>query len=150
MGLKWQRQRHHWHIHVARSLVARYGVICLEKLDIEEMRRRPEPKQDEAGAYLPTGAEATAMQRVRIGDMAWYAFGQVLRQQARKAGVCVVEVEAAHTTQTCSDCGKITERKVMLTDREFACTHCGTVLDRKVNAARVVLQRRQEVRSERM
>lgn len=54
------RQRRDFHHKAARKLVKRYQVIVLEALQTENLTRRPKPKQDENGRYLPNGAAAKA------------------------------------------------------------------------------------------
>ena len=50
-----------------------------------------------------------------------------------------LEVDARNTTQTCSNCGLIVEKKD-LSIRIHECLNCGLVLDRNHNAALNILK----------
>lgn len=51
------RHRRRDFLHKAsRKLVSQYGTLVFEDLHIDNMTKAPEPKQDEAGKYLPNGA----------------------------------------------------------------------------------------------
>ena len=104
-------------ISVARSLVARYGRIYVEKLNIKGLAR---------------GMLAGPVNRAGWGD-----FLHWLRVKAESAGREVVEVSPAGTSQICSECGG--EVRKGLSVRVHRCP-CGYVADRDVNAARNVLR----------
>ena len=46
----------------------------------------------------------------------------------------VVEVNAAYTSQDCSDCGN--RQELSLRDRIYECSNCNLVMDRDLNAAK--------------
>jgi putative transposase len=116
--VKNQRREHHYR--VATRLVLAYGLIAVESLNIRGM--------------LGNGRLSRA-----ITDAGWYGFVNVLKHQAAKAGVSVVEVNCRGTSQECSQCGK--EVRKELSDRWHECPHCGCSLHRDVNAARNILAR---------
>ncbi len=71
-------------------------------------------------------------------DASWAMFRSMLDYKAERAGCIVIEVDAQHTSQACSGCGRI--KKKRLSQRWHSCT-CGCQLDRDVNAAVNVLKR---------
>jgi len=75
-----------------------------------------------------------------IGEASWSRFRQILSYKAESAGMKVNLVDAADTTQECSDCHNVKkeEEKLTLKDRTYHCSICGLVMDRDLNAARVI------------
>ena len=73
-----------------------------------------------------------------INDAAWYRFREWLEYFGRIYGVPVIAVEAAYTSQNCSNCGE----KVIktLSTRTHECPHCGYAADRDQNAAINILK----------
>jgi putative transposase len=111
-----RREHHH---QTALKLVRRYGLIAVERLNIQEM--------------IGNGRFARA-----ISDVAWGNFLLTLRHKAEKAGVAYVEVDARGTSQECSGCGQVVPKD--LSQRWHSCG-CGCSLDRDENAARNILAR---------
>lgn len=107
--------RREQHISVARSLVATYGRIYVEGLNIKGLAR---------------GMLAKA-----VNDAAWGNLLHWLRCKAESAGREVVEVDPRGTSQTCPRCGLV--KKKLLSERVHRCD-CGLVLDRDVAAAQVI------------
>jgi putative transposase len=64
--------------------------------------------------------------------------------KARRAGVPLVVVEAAYTSQTCSECDH-TCRRNRPTRAKFVCRGCGVVLHADVNASRNIARRGEAV-----
>jgi putative transposase len=115
------RQRRDMHHKTARWLVDNYDIICVEKLRVAAMARNRHLSKS-------------------IYDAAWAAFLTILTFKAASAGVLVVRVPAAYTTQTCSNvlpngqiCG--TRVKKSLSVRTHICPSCGYIADRDHNAA---------------
>ena len=143
------RNRRHDFVHqLARRIVNLYGLIAVEKLNLKNMSKSPEPKQDEdtrkrvPGEYLPNGYAANT-QRVpglnkSILDAAWSMFRNVLTSKAENAGRKVVNVNPAYTSQDCSGCGYRAKKK--LSERWHHCPMCGLSLDRDINAAKNILK----------
>lgn len=121
----------------SRKVVNTYGTIVFEKLLPANMTRRPKPKQDETGNYLPNGAAAKAGLNKSILDAGWYQFQQYCFYKAEDAGRDVLFVSPDYTSQICSGCGQI--RKKALSERWHSCD-CGTELDRDHNAAINILR----------
>jgi len=61
-----------------------------------------------------------------------------------RGGGMLLEVLEHHTTQTCSECGRMPSSRPRgiagLGIREWTCDDCGTVHDRDVNAAKNILR----------
>ena len=105
-------------ITIARALVAKYDVICIEDVNVKGMCR--------------------GMFSKHIADAGWSTFTHWLDVKAEEAGREIVRVNPAGTSQVCSECG--IEVRKDLSVRVHCCPHCGLVLDRDVNAARNILR----------
>ena len=138
------RNRRHNFVHqIARRLVNRFGLLAVEKLPIENMRKRPKPQQaEESGEFVPNGASQKAGLNKSISDAAWGMFREVLKSKAESADRRVVEVHPAYTSQDCSGCGYRPEKehRKKLSDRWHFCPMCGLSLDRDINAAINILK----------
>ncbi len=108
-------QRKDFHHKTAYKLVKQYGFISHENLSIQGLSR--------------------GMLAKSVNDAGWGYFLSILRQKAVEAGVVVVGINPSYTTQACSSCGCIPDKKVTLSDRVYHCESCGLVLDRDYNAA---------------
>jgi len=98
----------------SRQIVDRFGVICVEDLQVNRM----------------THNHCLAKS---IADASWSAFFAQLSCKAEEAGRQFVKVNPAYTSQICSRCG---HRKIMPLDvRVFDCPCCPVHLDRDLNAA---------------
>ena len=102
------------------------------------MSKRPKPKQNENGKYLPNGAAAKGGLNKSIVDAGWGMFQQFCTYKAENAGREVLFVNPQYTSQVCSGCGQV--RKKDLSERWHSCD-CGAELDRDVNAAINILER---------
>jgi len=121
----------------SRNLVNSYGTIVFEELQPANMSKRPKPKQDEKGTYLPNGAAAKGGLNKSIVDAGWSQFVQFCAYKAANAGRTVVQVNPKYTSQICSGCGTV--KKKELSERWHSCD-CGTQLDRDHNAAINILR----------
>jgi IS605 OrfB family transposase len=79
-------------------------------------------------------------QRVTLHSWAFAQFGQFTAYKARRAGVPVVFVDPAYTSQRCSTCG-LTDKKNRPAQATFCCTSCGFAEHADVNAARNIAAR---------
>jgi IS605 OrfB family transposase len=120
----------------SRKLVNAYGTLVFEELEPANMSKRPKPKQDENGKYLPNGAAAKGGLNKSIIDAGWGMFQQYCSYKAANAGRVVLFVDPWHTSQVCSGCGAV--QKKDLSERWHSC-ECGTELDRDHNAALNIL-----------
>lgn len=103
---------------VSRNIVNKNQYICVEDLNIKKMIE---------GSPLAKS----------IADVSWNQFRQFLTYKAEEAGRKLGVVNPAFTTQRCSQCGVIEEKK--LSEREHACRKCGYVTSRDFNASRNIL-----------
>lgn len=111
------RRRDFWH-KVANDLVQRYSQIVLEDLTLKFMT---------ANHYLALSAHDAG-----LGE-----FQELLAYKAEEAGVELVFVNPAYTSQRCSGCGAMVEKPLSV--RIHQCPDCGLTIDRDVNAARNIL-----------
>jgi putative transposase len=137
---KIRNQRRDFHHKESRILVDTFETIVFEDLSMHTMVKRPKPKQDENGKYLPNGARSKAGLNKSIIDAGWASFIELVKHKAEYAGVTVMQVNPHKTSQICSACHKEGEHKD-LSVRTHVCEHCGVVLDRDHNAAVNILDR---------
>ena len=121
----------------SRKLVDRYQVIAFEDIQTANLVKRPKPKQDENGMYLPNGAAAKGGLNKSISDAGWSMFVGMCTSKAESAGRTILQVNPKYTSQVCSGCGQV--RKKELSERWHSCD-CGTELDRDHNAALNILR----------
>jgi putative transposase len=105
----------------------------------ENLVKRPKPKQDENGKYMPNGASAKAGLNKSIQDAGWGMFVDMVFFKAGCAGRTLVKVNPYKTSQVCSACLLECPHKE-LDERTHICRHCGVVLDRDTNAAINILR----------
>ena len=115
---KTANQRRDFHHKEARKLVDAHGLIAHEALNVKGLAR--------------------TRLAMSVHDAGWAQFVNILVAKAEEAGVRVVVVNPANTTQACSSCGAMPETKKTLSDRLHNCS-CGYVADRDVNAAENIL-----------
>jgi putative transposase len=111
-----RREHHH---QVALKLVRRYGLVAVERLNVQGM--------------LKNGRLARS-----ISDAGWSGFLLTLRFKAERAGVECVEVNARGTSQRCSQCGRTAAKQ--LSDRWHECDQCGFSVHRDENSAKEILR----------
>lgn len=114
-------QRRDFHHKTARGLIQAFGVIAHENLNVKGITRTRLAKSTH--------------------DAGWAQFLAILHSKAECAGVLVVGVDARHTTQECSRCGALPEKRLTLADRTYHCASCGLERDRDHNAAINIKQR---------
>jgi putative transposase len=128
------------HAHkTALALVRDHDLIVHEDLRITNMVRRPEPRPDGDGDYLPNGATAKAGLNKSIHDAGWGIFLRVLFAKAESAGRHVTAVNSRHTSQRCAECAHVAAGN-RVTQAEFRCLACGHQAHADVNAARNILR----------
>jgi putative transposase len=69
---------------------------------------------------------------------------QVLQNVVWRLAACkaeVIIVDPSNTTQRCSCCGSMPEKKIFLKVRVYKCSSCGLVLNRDHNAALEILRK---------
>jgi putative transposase len=116
----------------SRKMVNENAVVVFEDLQVDTMTKRPKPKQDENGKYLPNGAAAKGGLNKSILDAGWSAFVALCTSKAEEAGCTIVKVAPHDTSQVCSSCGCVVKKDLSV--RWHSCPHCGCELDRDHNA----------------
>jgi putative transposase len=113
-------RRHNFIHQESRKIVNRYGIICIEKLDIQSM--------------LQNGFRA---KHRSISDAAWNQFAHALSYKAEEAGRQFVAVDPRGTSQRCSQCGFVVRKA--LSERWHKCPTCGLHMHRDLNASLNIL-----------
>ena len=115
-----RNKRSNFHHQEARKIVDRHGALGIEGLRITNMVRNPCLAKS-------------------IADAGWNQFLTILSRKAEEAGVVVVVVNPAGTSQVCSGCGRTVPKT--LSDRWPTCPYedCGLSLQRDHNSARTIL-----------
>lgn len=122
----------------ANHLLSISDCICREDLSIQNMVRRPKPKPDGEGGYLPNCASAKAGLNKSISDVGWFKFFEIMRYKAEVFGKNIIPVPPAYTSQECSKCHVIVKKS--LSTRTHRCPECGYVAPRDLNAANNILR----------
>ncbi len=113
-------QRHDFHFKLARQLCLEYETICIEDLNLKGMQR---------------------LYGKKIGDLAFSEFVNILKYEASKFGVNVIEVDRYFaSSQICHSCGYKNSAVKDLNVREWTCPQCGAKHDRDRNAAINILR----------
>ena len=123
-------RRSDWVEQTTTILARTYEAAVVEKLNISAMTRRPAPKPDDQGGFLPNGAAAKSGLNRSIHASLWGRFESRLRD---KMGV--LSVPAAYTSQRCSECGHI-DPESRESQAVFQCVQCGHRDNADVNAAK--------------
>lgn len=112
---KTRLQREDYCHKVTTNLARKFGTIVFEKLSIRDMVKNHKL----AGSIL---------------DSTWYRIRQLAAYKAE-----VILVDPKNTTQRCSKCGLLPEKKIDLKTRIYEC-RCGLVLNRDHNSALEILR----------
>ncbi|MEC4021138.1 RNA-guided endonuclease InsQ/TnpB family protein [Streptomyces sp. H27-D2] len=83
-------------------------------------------------------------QRTKLHSWSFHQLGQFLDYKARRAGVPLVYVDPAYTSQQCSECGHI-DRKNRATQATFACRACGFLANADDNASHNIARKGETV-----
>ena len=111
--------RNDWQWKTCHELCRRYGIICIEDLNLTGMTR---------------------LWGRKVNDLAFGSFVQKLEYVASKYGTKVVKVDRFYpSSKTCSACQYVNEL-LTLRDRKWTCPQCGTVHDRDLNASINILR----------
>ncbi|MEH2232328.1 MAG: transposase [Nostoc sp.] len=105
--------RKDFHFKTAKSLLDKYDVVAVEKLNIKGLAKSRLAKS--------------------INDAGWGQFVTILSNKAENAGLKVITVNPNGTSQECSSCGH--KVKKPLSQRIHNCPVCCTSLCRDLNAA---------------
>lgn len=115
------------------ELFANHDLIIREDLQLKNLVKRPKPKIDEDGNFLPNNASSKAGLNKSFYDASFGKFFQILDQVASKLGKLVISVSPHYTSQDCSQCGNRVKKS--LSTRTHNCIECGLVMNRDLNAS---------------
>ena len=120
------RQRHDFLHQTSAELIARFGALATEKLDVASMVRSG-------------GAHKKGLNR-EIHAASPTTFLNMVRTKAEEAGSWYEEAPTRRLkpTQRCHACGELPDEKKTLSDRQHQCPRCGTICGRDENAALVL------------
>ena len=117
---KTYNQRHDFHFKLARSICLEYEIICIEDLNLKGMQK---------------------LYGRKISDLAFSEFVAILKYEATKFGVKIIEVDRYFaSSQICNCCGYKNSEVKDLKVRRWTCPHCGIEHDRDRNAAINILK----------
>lgn len=107
-------RRRDWFFKLAHELAEQYGIICIEDLNLDGMKR---------------------LWGRKVSDLGYAEFVSILEWVAKKNGCTVVKVDRwLPSSKACHICGTL-NTGLSLKDRTWVCDGCGSTLDRDVNAA---------------
>ena len=118
-------RRHNFIHQEARKIVNKFGIICIEKLNVKDMMNNH------------TKTFGNKLNK-SIADVAWSQFAQQLFFKAEDAGRKVIAVEPRGTSQICSQCGTIVKKD--LSTRWHKCPVCGLSIHRDENSSLNILR----------
>ena len=113
-------ERKDFHFKLARKICLEYEKIFIEDLNLKAMQR---------------------LWGKKISDLGFGEFVEILKYQATKFGVEIIEVDRYFaSSQICSNCGEKNPEVKDLKIREWICPKCGEKHDRDFNAAKNILK----------
>lgn len=125
----------------SRSLVNGFGqVFIFEKLNTKQMTKKPNPKKDEFGRFVPNKAKAKAGLNKAILNVGWHRISEFLTYKSVKLGKAVFTIHASYTSQECASCGHTHPDNRKSQDR-FNCVSCGHADNADHNASIVIKNR---------
>jgi putative transposase len=134
---KLKRARRSYLHEVSRSLVDRYDAIAFEQLSLAGMTRSTK------GSKEHPGRNVRAKKRLNYAmlDASLAMLRTLVGEKAASAARLVIDVPAAYSSQTCSECGFVAAEA--RSGERYACVvaGCGYAGDADLNAARVIAQR---------
>ncbi|MCV2503929.1 MAG: transposase [Neisseriaceae bacterium] len=115
-------------------------LVVFEDLKINNMTKKPKPKQDQSGKYIRNGAQRKAGLNKSILASMWGKIHTWTKYKALRNNKLVIEVSAHYSSQACSHCG-YTASDNRRSQSEFVCQSCGFAINADVNASRVIAKR---------
>ena len=120
-----QRQRN-WLHHRSRELADGYGTVCVEDLKLKNMTKSAKGAVEKPGRNVKA---KSGLNREMLA-MSWGAFRRMIEYKAART----IAVPAAHTSQTCAECGHVAKEN-RRTQSRFECVRCGHRNNADMNAA---------------
>jgi putative transposase len=120
------------------ALLEQTDCLIHEDLHIANMLRRPTPKQDATGTYLPNGACHVKGLHLSISDAAWGTFLNLVAYKVNEQGKRRIPTNPRGSSQECV-CGHPVKKT--LSQRVHACPNCGLVENRDFVSSQVLLRR---------
>ena len=108
---------------------------CISKSIVSKAERYSLGIALENLTHIRARVKARKEQRKRLHNWAFGHLRACIEYKAKRAGVPVVAVNPAHTSQACGECGAINRRN-RKTQSEFRCLACGHESNADENAAR--------------
>jgi len=113
---------------------------CISKRIVAEAQRTGRGIALEDLGGIRERARFRKPQRATLHSWAFHQLGGFVAYKARRAGVPVVHVNPAYTSQECAECHHI-EKRNRPSQAVFACRSCGVVAHADHNASRVIAHR---------
>ena len=113
---------------------------CVSKSIVAEAERTSRGIALEDLQGIRERARLRRPQRAAVHSWAFAQFGQFLTYKARRAGVPLVYVDPAYTSQTCSECDYVDKRN-RASQARFQCRSCGVVAHADLNASRNIARK---------
>jgi putative transposase len=113
-----------------------HGTVVVEALQVRNMAASAKGTAEAPGRKV---RQKAGLNRA-ILDQGWSLFSRLLGYKLADRGGRLIEVPAAYTSQTCSECGVI-DRASRLDQARFVCVACGHEANADTNAAITILRR---------
>jgi putative transposase len=113
-------------------------MLVHEDLRIANLVRRPAPRPDGRGGYVPNGASAKTVLNRNIHDAGWGALLAMISYKAESAGRVVLAVKPHNTSRTCAHCGHCAAGNRH--GAVFRCQACQHQAHADINAAHNILR----------
>lgn len=119
---------------VAKAKAEHKGIAIENLKHIRNGARKKKQADAETGETKPRKSKTM---RSMINSWSFFQLRSFLAYKAKLAGVLLVAVNPAYTSQTCSCCGERGIRR----GKRFRCPNCGNVMDADYNASRNIAAR---------
>ncbi len=135
---RWQKQKHKLSLHHERTANKRKDFIGKIVYKLYHHQKNNVLVAEDLGVSNMVKNKHLSKS---ISDASWATFFKWCADIAERDGLHFHQVDPKNTSQTCSACGKKSQKKLSLAIRTFHCSFCGTSLDRDHNAAINILLR---------
>ena len=115
-------------------------IIAVEDLKLKNMTKRPKPKQNEKGEYLPNKRAAKGGLNRELLSKGLAKTVEFLAYKAKKYGKLLVKIPPYYSSQECAKCGHIHPDN-RTTQEKFCCLNCANHDNADLNAAKVIAKR---------